>query len=587
MAGGTMPSDGNPRPELPGARIMPDPELLQAIYQTAVTPGNYDRLMGLWQAQMDRALAKRPPAAPGDTDPMDLIDLSETLPHLEISARILDQIGRTSHDAVSRPAGLRESLHLLVGEDGRVVWQNARAARRLDLRAGSSIERLPLDDATLSRLRAFLPGAREEGLLRQALAFIITLPDGQRLHMVASLSPAGHDGRRLLVLRSAESRWTALLGEMMREAFDLSNAEIDIVSLLVEGQDLPEIAAARDRSLNTVRTQLKAILRKTHTRTQSALIRLALSLAAHLPETGEGERLRADVDFLSMPSGRRMPWRSLGPANGRPVLFIHGMLDGIALTDAALKLLHRKRIRLIAPERPFFGSAPGVSASPQDAVVRFADDLDALCAQLRIESSVVVGHMAGSVYAFGLASRHPGRVRGIVNVAGGVPILSPRQFDLMSPRQRLVAFTARYAPAALPFILRAGIRQIDAGGEHSFVGALYQSSPLDQAALRRQDVFEIVTDGVRYAVEQGHHAFEIDSYHVVRDWSDLVEASTCPVTLVHGRHDPVVAAGSVEAFHQRLGRRGRLQMIEDAGQLVSHSHPEAVVTAVADALGSL
>lgn len=570
-----MSADGS-RPGGPAlSRIRPGPELLQAIYQVAVTPENYDTLMEHWQAQLDAALAVLPPEALSAAGGGDLIDLSEALPHLETSSRILDQLGRTAHDGVSRHRSLREGLHMLVDQAGRITWHNARAGRLLMLRPGMPIDRLPADAATLDRLNAALRQCVEPEGARTAHAFMLTLPEGQALHMVA-MPANGPGGEGLLVLRSATARWSPLLGEMMREAFDLSNAEIDVVGLLVEGLDLPEIAAARDRALNTVRTQLKTILRKTHTRTQAQVIRLSLSLAAHLPDTGEGERGRSDVAFLNLPSGRRMPWRRLGPHNGRPILFLHGMLDGIAITDKAHDILRRRKLQLIAPERPYFGSAQGAPGPRARAVHRFAGDLEALCAHLRLDNLVVMGHMAGAVYAFGLAARFPERVRTIVNVAGGVPILSPRQFDLMSTRQRLVAFTARYAPQVLPFILRAGIRQIDAGGERRFVSALFQSSPLDLSALRQQDIFEIVTDGVRYAVEQGHHAFEIDSYHVVRDWSGLVAASSCPVHLVHGRHDPVVAADTVEAFHETLGARSSLHMIEDAGQLVYYSQPEAV-----------
>lgn len=558
------------------SRILPDPEFLQAVYQTAVTPKNYDELMEHWQAQMERALAELPRDAIGDSVE---IDVSDALPHFQTSAQILDKLGRTSHDGISRHATLRDGMHMLADAEGRIVWHNARAARLLRLSSGATLDTLPMSAETRARLSSALlfgaDGSRGPG----AMAFVIILPDSDPQHMVAEpvVQP---DGQRLLVLRSATSRWTLLLAEMMREAFSLSNAEIDVVSLLVDGYDLPDIANARSRKLNTVRTQLKAILRKTHTRSQAQLIRLALSLAAHLPDIGEGERRRTEISFLTLPSGRRMPWRSFGPAGGRPVLFLHGMLDGISITDPAHDLLHRFGFRIIAPERPFFGSSSGTAIAPAQAVDAFADDLEALCAHLQLPPTVVVGHMAGSVYAFGFSARHPQRVRAIVNVSGGVPIRSTRQFDMMSTRQRVVAFTARHAPAALPFILRAGIRQIDAGGERHFVAALYKSSVSDQAALRRQDIFEIVTDGVRYAVEQGHRAFEIDSYHVVRDWSHWVDKSDCPVHLLHGRHDPVVAVDTVIDFHARLGTRSSLQIVEDAGQLLYYVRPETVFATV-------
>lgn len=578
--------EADEQPGLGGFRIEPDPELLKAVYQTAVTPDSYDTLMERWQSQMDAAVAALGPEERSREETEGLIDLSSTLPHLETSVRILESLGRQSATARGGGSNAATGVHLMLDSSGRIVWYNSQAGRSFGLGRGSRLDALGLEAAASERLGRALAqmdnsATATNGL--RPLALAVRSTDGTPLHLVASAVNADDRGT-LMSLRTAGGGWNRLLAEMMREAFDLSDAEIGIIGQMVEGYDLAEIAAARDRQINTVRTQVKAILKKTHTHTQSQIIRLALNLAAHLPETGEGERLRADVQFVALPNGRRMPFRSLGPAQGRPVIFLHGMLDGIAITEAIAKELHEREIRLIAPERPFFGSAPGVPIPPREALQAFAADLGVLCEHLKLSETVLFGHMAGAVYAFAFAAMSPERVRAIVNVAGGVPITSPRQFAAMSPRQRLVAYTARYTPSALPFILRAGIRQIDAGGERKFVEALYTASPLDQQACRQQEIFQIITDGVRYAVAQGHAAFEVDSYHVVRDWSKVAQASSCPVHLVHGRHDPVVTCDSVEGFAASLGERAQLHVSDEAGQLVYYTQPGFVMGVVQAAL---
>lgn len=572
--------------------IDPDPAFLEAIYRTAVTPESYDQLMALWQEQLEKAIGGLDPAQLADARGQDLIDLSPALAHFNTSLQILEQLGRRSGATSLQMGTASEGLHVALDGNGRIVWLNARAARRFSLRAGMTIDRLPLGPAALERLHRGLGDmamqARIESVHPPRAQLLALQDEAGTLHHLVAQPMILPDGSPQMVLRSATARWSPLLADMLRESFELSDSELGIVALMIEGLDLPDIAQTRGRQLSTVRTQLKAILRKTGTHSQPQLLRLVLGLAAHLPMPGAAGQAQRDVHFLTLRSGRRMPFHRIGPARGRPVLFLHGMLDGIGITAEMGRELARRNIQLIAPERPFFGSAPGIDDAalppgaglPRDAVQLFAADLEELCTYLGMEDVVIIGHMAGALYAFGLARHAPARVRGIVNVAGGVPIASVRQFAAMSARQRLVAYTARYTPTALPFILRAGIRQIDAGGEYRFIQALFADSVRDRGVAQLPEVMDILRDGVRYAVAQGYHAFELDSYQVVRDWSPLADSTACPVHLVHGRHDPVVSSDSVLGFATRLGTRARLHLIEDGGQLVYYAHPAQVMDAV-------
>jgi pimeloyl-ACP methyl ester carboxylesterase len=116
------------------------------------------------------------------------------------------------------------------------------------------------------------------------------------------------------------------------------------------------------------------------------------------------------------------------------------------------------------------------------------------------------------------------------------------------------------------------------------MNALYEHSPHDLRAVADDEISNIICSGYHFTVAQGHRAFEIDSYHVVRDWTWRVEASQAPVVLIHGLHDPVVSARSVEAFAKQLSQRAKLVIDEGSGQMLFYDNPELIIRELA-ALG--
>jgi pimeloyl-ACP methyl ester carboxylesterase len=100
-----------------------------------------------------------------------------------------------------------------------------------------------------------------------------------------------------------------------------------------------------------------------------------------------------------------------GPADGTPVLVLHGTPGGY---DQALALgasLAEGGYRVIAPSRP------GYLRTPLDSGLTFTEQADAMAAlldTLSITDLPVVGYGAGASVAMALALKHPSRVRGLV-----------------------------------------------------------------------------------------------------------------------------------------------------------------------------
>ncbi|MEH6648088.1 hypothetical protein [Sulfitobacter sp.] len=119
----------------------------------------------------------------------------------------------------------------------------------------------------------------------------------------------------------------------------------------------------------------------------------------------------------------------------------------------------------------------------------------------------------------------------------------------MSRRQRLVAYTARYAHSVLPFVINASIRQIRNGGGETFLDSLYENAPVDNEVIKNHEVRRIFLNGVDFSIAQGSKGFALDSEMVTRDWTEaFIQSAPVPVHLLHGAHDPVVSIGSVRDF---------------------------------------
>ncbi|QYK39819.1 MAG: alpha/beta fold hydrolase [Paracoccaceae bacterium] len=546
--------------------------LIHAIYRIALEPRSYDVFMDHWDRNLTQALDDLTALHDGTslTDP-------EIDTHFETAFNILQELGRPE----SSPPMDGEGPRMLVDAAGVVVWLNRAAAAGLGLETRAQIAGLDSHahpPGAISRLLRDL-SALAEGDTEAQRILRLDLPDRTLFQIARPVTD--RDGQRLILFAPLMTAPPPEVERMLQATFGLTEAETAVATALANGQRPEEIAARRGVSVLTVRSQVKVLLSKTGVTGQLDLVRLLLALGHVLNRAEATPRVAAEPLMLATPSGRAMPVVFHGPPGGRPVLFLHGMLDGCTPTPAIEAALVRHRIRLIAPFRPGFGTAPADEGPVETAPHRLARDVEAALDQLGLRRVAILGHMAGSVYAFAVAARLQDRVAGIVSVAGGVPILSVRQFATMSRRQRLVAYTALYAPGALPFVLRAGIRQLDYNGAKNFVSALYENSAPDMAKVTDPDVFHALKLGYEFAVSQGHSAFEIDSHHVVRDWTALVEGSRVPVALVHGRHDPVVSAASVEEFASRLGPRAVLDLLPDCGQLVLYHAPDAVFAAVA------
>ncbi|WP_068296605.1 alpha/beta hydrolase [Pararhodobacter sp. CCB-MM2] len=561
--------------------------LIGSIYEVVLRPEHFDSFMADWSDFVDNAARRLGELKVSDGPSAKQLEDPVIEAHFRRAFALFERMGRgetvVPHGSEGRPPLVR------LGRGGVILSRQPEAETLFGAPVSLASIRAALDPDSATRLSAFLaaldraPASGRFAVLSLEEApseISASLPGGGLLAIVTSRDPEG-DGF-VAEMRTMGIGWTAGLSSILAESFRLTPREVELVRELTRGGDLPAVSLRSGRSLNTLRAQLKSVFAKTRTGGQPELMRLVAALMLHGPDSDvaldeprhAGEEIAIDVG-----DGRVMPVRVVGPEDGLPLVFVHGMLEGLGSLAHLEPILRAEGLRIYAPMRANFGNSYG-DPRIKESVDIYARDLGIVLETLKLSRVVMMGHMAGAVHAFGAAGRLGRQIAGVANVAGGVPITSIEQFATMTPRQRAMAYTARFAPALLPAVLRAGIAQIDSRSAESFMMPLYPTGTRDRDLVERPAIAEALIGGYRFTVAQGQRAFHADAWHVTRDWSAIVAGSDCPVLLVHGALDPVVSLRSVRDF-ARERNRVRLVELHDEGQLLLYAKPQVVMAQIA------
>jgi len=225
-------------------------------------------------------------------------DLQLLIPHIQ---RALQIHHRLEEAAVQRESLQEATDHLTRGiftvdASGRLLWCNRIGESIYGEDDGLTIQRGALTAACPSetqRLQRLLAGALHSGNGNgtasstgsgQAAsdALLISRPSGRQPYIVL-VSPLGaaqrlpdDRGPAVVVFVSDPERAPALPAARLSRLYGLTPAEAQLMLHLAGGQELKHIAAASQRTMNTMRTQLKQVFHKTGTRRQSQLVRLVL-----------------------------------------------------------------------------------------------------------------------------------------------------------------------------------------------------------------------------------------------------------------------------------------------------------------------
>lgn len=159
--------------------------------------------------------------------------------------------------------------HMLLDSEGRLVGTTHQATRELRALAASALARGARTEAIV------LPGSSGSEVVVSATPLRPAPP-------VSETSPAA-------LLLTALLRTASKSGEELQARFGLTPSEVEVALMLGNGCSPKEIARARDKSVHTVRAQIRSIHGKTGAHNQLELARL---LNGGIPKIGYASQPR-------------------------------------------------------------------------------------------------------------------------------------------------------------------------------------------------------------------------------------------------------------------------------------------------------
>ncbi|MBI5940081.1 MAG: alpha/beta hydrolase [Caulobacterales bacterium] len=363
------------------------------------------------------------------------------------------------------------------------------------------------------------------------------------------------------------------LAEVFIATFGATPAEARAAAHFARGMTARETAQAVGAAESTVRGQLKAVYAKAGVGKAKDFVRLAaeagvLASMSRTAETvAEIEGLAGRLRIALRTDGRRAAFWDYGPRGGKPVLVTHGTVTGRTLPPAFVAALHRRGYRPIVPQRPGFGLTDTATG---DYVETAADDMAAILDTLRLRTVFVLTRDDGVAATLAFAARHPARIRAGMLANPRWPGLTVRSPEtVMGSVSR--AFVAR--PELVAVFSEMMRRQTRTDLMAGIVRRSADHVAADREALERPGVLMSMVRDIQAMAARTSHGFAQEQSIYARGW--------LPPTLPPGAPWLVLECGPLAmpdvegAFTGLPG--ARFAMLPEAGLLMYHSHPEAVV----------
>lgn len=228
-----------------------------------------------------------------------------------------------------------------------------------------------------------------------------------------------------------------------------------------------------------------------------------------------------------------------GPASGRPIILLHGMLCRMEMFDELVREMpaDQRIIRL-----DFRGHGESKSVKKGYGLDDLADDVEFAMDELKIHRAAVLGFSMGGMVALRLALRAPERVERLILVS------SSAEEERVRVRVRLIAIsrvmrtfgaTGKIIDEAARTMFRSWFRK-----EHAERVELWKNRI---AGMRRKDMF-----------------YSMDAVANRTNILGTLAHLSLPVLVVHGEWDKALPLVHAERMHERLPD-SKLEIIPQGG----------------------
>ena len=401
------------------------------------------------------------------------------------------------------------------------------------------------------RVRKFI---RQSGENAVCFTRLFAGPDDPRGFMVMGQLHE-HEGQRSVAFTRVRLEWEDDAGARFAEVMGLSEAETALTAAIVSGASVAEFAEERGRSVGTARNQMKAVLRKLGIGSQSELVSLYAGFVSSLSLQASSQTREDRPAFghvADLPDGTQLNFARYGRAGGRPVILLHGAIEGPFMPPNVQQAAYAADLEIFVPWMPFYSDTDRMR-DPKACVENFTARLEGFCAALKIEHCGLMACSVSCAYGFAAAARLPHLFVGMVAFALVMPLSQIDEIEGVHPLWRAPLLLGRSAPGAVELMVRAVVKLAMRGEAHLYFGRLFKDSPRDLATLHRPDVASTVRQAFQNRPDKAQRAMAHAVLIQALDWNEWIEKCETPVRVVIAQEDVVHKPELQVEFCQRHG----------------------------------
>jgi pimeloyl-ACP methyl ester carboxylesterase len=235
-------------------------------------------------------------------------------------------------------------------------------------------------------------------------------------------------------------------------------------------------------------------------------------------------------DSFPLADKRCLSWAEYGDPTGYPVIYCHATPGSRLEPSQAHDHATNRGLRLIAPDRPGYGTS---SPAGERSLSHTARDLAALADHLDLRHFSLLGFSGGAPVALALASARPERI-GQVVLASPLGPLDQVGTEGMGEAYRHLWDLAR---TDFPTFARELEQGLVAYGSAADLFLAAAPRP-DRVLLADPEINSAFRANLAEAHRQGLTGLFEDAGALARPWSFHPTGIRCPVRLFHGTQDP-------------------------------------------------
>jgi pimeloyl-ACP methyl ester carboxylesterase len=262
-----------------------------------------------------------------------------------------------------------------------------------------------------------------------------------------------------------------------------------------------------------------------------------------------------------------------GPADGEPVLLLHGLPQTSETWLPTTELLNAAGLRTIAPDQR--GYSPGARPARVEAyrITETTADAVALLDALGYESAHLVGHDWGAAVVWNIAGRHPERARSLTAVSVPHPAAAAQAIAIDPDQQQLSSYIGLFRQDGTA---EEALLADDASLFRSMLAGSGLTEPhVDRYAERVLNDKDLLTGGLNWY--RAMTLLDVDGIGPI----------TCPTTHVWGEDDTFFGVFSANRCGEHVTGPFEQVRLQGVSHWIPELEPAALARLVLARVGSL